>query len=78
MNDEFSTNTKGITKYVCVMNYRTSKVSFHKIEIPKYDIDPNRYTDEGEYIEDWLNNNTDYNSDCYYMSSDEPIQITIY
>lgn len=72
MNDEFS------TKYVCVMNYRTSKVSFHKIEIPKNDINSNRYADEGEYIEDWLNNNTDYNSDCYYMSSDEPIQITVY
>lgn len=61
------------TKYVCVMNYSTSKVSFHKI-----DIDTNRYFDEIEYIEDWLNNNTDYNSDCYYMSSSEPIQITVY
>lgn len=70
------------TKYVCVMNYRTSKVSFHKIEIPKNDIGSfisnSRYANEEECIEDWLNNNTDYNSDCYYMSSDEPIQITIY
>lgn len=66
------------TKYVCVMNYSTSKVSFYKIDIPKNDIDPNRYFDEIEYIEDWLNNNTDYNSDCYYMSSSEPIQITVY
>lgn len=79
MNDEFSTNTKGITKYVCVMNYSIYKVSFHKIDIPKNDIDTNKYFDEIEYIEDWLNNNTDYNSDCcYYMSSSEPIQITVY
>lgn len=66
------------TKYVCVMNYSTSKVSFYKIDIPKNDIDSNKYADEGEYIEDWLNNNTDYNSDCYYMSSNESIQITVY
>lgn len=66
------------TKYVCVMNYRTTKVSFYKIDIPKNDIDSNKCADEGEYIEDWLNNNTDYNSDCYYMSSSEPIQITVY
>ena len=67
------------TKYVCVMDYSTSKASLNKIEIPKNDIDPNKYFDEIEYIEDWLNNNTDYNSDCcYYMSSSEPIQITVY
>lgn len=81
MND-FSTKCVHVmefsTKYVCVMNYRTSKVSFHKIEIPKNDINTSRYADEGKYIEDWLNDNTDYNSDCYYMSSSEPIQITVY
>ena len=51
------------TKYVCVMNYRTSKVSFHKIEIPKNDIGSfisnSRYADEEECIEDWLSNNTE-------------------
>lgn len=60
-------------KKVCFMDYRTCEVHFCEVRIPK-DIKE----DEGTYIEHELEEKYGYNSDCYYMSSDEPIKVTMH
>ena len=62
------TNTK--TKFICVMDYRTCEVRFYNVEVDAKDFD-------SFDAELWLNENTSYNSDCYYMVCDEAINIGI-
>lgn len=57
------------TKFVCVMDYRTCEVRFYNINIEEKDFD-------NFDVESWLNENTPYNSDCCYMSSNSAIKIS--
>ena len=61
------TNTK--TKFICVMDYRTCEVRFYNVEVDAKDFD-------SFDAESWLNENTSYNSDCYYMVCDKAIKIS--
>lgn len=49
------------------MDYRTCEVHFCTIKIPKL----KENEDEGSYIEHELTEKYGYNSDCYYMSSEQ-------
>lgn len=62
-------------KHVCFMDYRTCEVHFCTVKIPKL---KENEDDEGSYIERELTEKYGYNSDCYYMSSDKPIKVTIH
>lgn len=62
------TNTK--TKFICVMDYRICEVRFYNVEVDAKDFD-------SFDVESWLNENTSYNSDCYYMVCDEAINVSI-
>ena len=61
------TNTK--TKFICVMDYRTCEVRFYNVEVDVKDFD-------SFDAESWLNENTSYNSDCYYMVCDKAIKVS--
>lgn len=58
------------TKFICVMDYRTCEVRFYNVEVDVKDFD-------SFDAESWLNENTNYNSDCYYMVCDKAINISI-
>lgn len=58
------------TKFICVMDYRICEVRFYNVEVDAKDFD-------SFDAESWLNENTNYNSDCYYMVCDEAINISI-
>ena len=57
------------TKFICVMDYRTCEVRFYNVEVDAKDFD-------SFDAESWLNENTNYNSDCYYMVCDKAIKIS--
>ncbi len=61
------TNTK--IKFICVMDYRICEVRFYNVEVDAKDFD-------SFDVELWLNENTNYNSDCYYMVSDSAFKIS--
>lgn len=61
-------------KHVCFMDYRTCEVHFCTVKISEL----KENEDEGTYIEHELEEKYGYNSDCYYMSSDEPIKVTMH
>lgn len=61
------TNTK--IKFICVMDYRTCEVRFYNVEVDVKDF--NSFD-----AESWLNENTSYNSDCYYMVCDKAIKVS--
>lgn len=61
------TNTK--IKFICVMDYRTCEVRFYNVEVDAKDFD-------SFDAESWLNENTSYNSDCYYMVCDKSIKVS--
>lgn len=57
-----------INVYIAVMDYRDCKIKMYTTQMsPDY---------QTEDVEDWLNNNTDYNdSNCYYMCSSDEIEV---
>ena len=57
-----------INVYIAVMDYSDGKVKMYTVQMaPDY---------QTEDVEDWLNNNTDYNdSNCYYMFSSDEIEV---
>ena len=57
-----------INVYITVMDYSSSKIKMYTVQMaPDY---------QTEDVEDWLNNNTDYNdSNCYYMCSSDKIEV---
>ena len=57
-----------INVYIAVMDYRNCKIKMYTTQMsPDY---------QTEDVEDWLNNNTDYNdSTCYYMCSTDKIEV---
>ena len=57
------------TKFICVMDYRTCEVRFYSVEIDERNL--NLFD-----AESWLNENTEYNSDCYYMVSDKAFKVS--
>ena len=57
------------TKFICVMDYRTCEVRFYNVEVDSKDVD-------SFDAESWLNENTEYNSDCYYMVSDKAFKVS--
>ena len=63
------TNTNTKTKFICVMDYRTCEVRFYNVEVDAKDFD-------SFDAESWLNENTSYNSDCYYMVCNEAMKVS--
>lgn len=57
-----------INVYIAVMDYSDGKVKMYTVQMaPDY---------QTEDVEDWLNNNTDYNdSNCYFMCSSNEIEV---
>lgn len=57
-----------INVYISVMDYSDGKIKMYTAKMsPDY---------QTEDVEDWLNNNTDYNdSNCYYMFSSDEIEV---
>ena len=57
-----------IDVYISVMDYCNGKIKMYTAQMS-----PDYQTDD---IENWLNNNTDYNdSNCYYMCSTNEIEV---
>lgn len=52
---------------VAVMDYRSVSIKMYSLKLQE-----GWETDE---VEDWLYNNTDFNSDCYYMCSENGIPV---
>lgn len=57
------------TKFICVMDYRTCEVRFYNVEVDSNEFD-------NFDAESWLNKNTEYNSDCYYMVCDKAMKVS--
>ena len=57
-----------INVYIAVMDYRDCKIKMYTTQMsPDY---------QTEDVENWLNDNTDYNdSNCYYMCSSDKIEV---
>lgn len=52
---------------VAVIDYRSVSIKMYSLKLQE-----GWQTDE---VEDWLYNNTDFNSDCYYMCSENGIPV---
>lgn len=62
--------------YIAVMDYRNGTINMYTI--PNKEIQSLAETSKDLYenpVEDWLYNNTDFDSNCSYMSSDKPIKV---
>jgi hypothetical protein len=65
---EFEFIKSGVKIYIVVMDYSSGSIKMYS---------PILANNSGEVIENWLSENTDYNtSHCYYMSDTNPINIT--
>ncbi len=62
--------------YIAVMDYCSAAIKLYKVKLP---IRPGNSTYDTDDVELWLEENTDYTeSQCYYMSSADPIEVEDY